>query len=170
MLFLVAGCKGNAQVRGESVDDPVRPSVFVVLQPLPFEPEQARIVLQYGRVIARAEWNQYDDACFVELRQVPREAGRVATGTFSVVDIRHTLDAVVYRAPMVRLAALQRVNEVDGGGSKAYHEGYHFVLESAAQPGVFRLSCYGDYAEPPDLEPPTLADIRRVLGELASLR
>jgi hypothetical protein len=32
------------------------------------------------------------------------------------------------------------------------------------------MSCYGVYAEPPELEPPSLQEIAQVLGDVAEIR
>ena len=54
-----------------------------------------------------------------------------------------------------------------GSGSSSYHEGFHFWIYSERQPDVRRMSCYGVYAQPYELYPPTLEEIRVALGGLA---
>jgi hypothetical protein len=43
-------------------------------------------------------------------------------------------------------------------------------LKSDKQPGVSRLTCYGVYAAPVDLRPPTLEEINATLGVIGMLR
>ena len=46
----------------------------------------------------------------------------------------------------------------------------HFWFTSASQPDVRRMSCFGVYAEPYELYPPTVQEIRQALGSIAEIR
>jgi hypothetical protein len=70
----------------------------------------------------------------------------------------------------VRVASLQFAGfDGDSDGVSASFMGYHFWLNSPRQPHVMRMTCHGVYAEPGDLRPPTLQEIRDTLGDIAHL-
>jgi len=101
---------------------------------------------------------------------VSHDGFTIQPDTFSVIRVQGSMQQVVQRRP-VQLAALRLAGGFDGGmGGGAYHEGYHFWLESDRQPEVMRMSCYGAYAQFPDLRPPTLQEVTQALGAVATLR
>ena len=93
----------------------------------------------------------------------------IEADTFAITRVQGSVQQVVSTQP-VRLAGLWLIGGLNGGGSQSYYSGYHFWLSSMNQPGVRRMSCYGVYAQPYELYPPTLQEIRQVLGAIAEIR
>jgi hypothetical protein len=137
---------------------------------------KARLFIQSGQApgsrvsLLGGGFNQYQPHCSLEVRSVDHNGFEVRPDTFEITRVQASLQQVVSREP-IRVAALRLAGMEGGGdGSAMYHEGYHFWLASDRQPEVMRVSCYGVFAEPPDLQPPTLEEIRQALGDVAELR
>ena len=166
--LMVAGCQRSSTVR-----DPVsRGWVLLdgaqlqVRQPLPVSAGKARVFVQDG--VVTGGFDNYRTHCAFEIDSIDHDGVNIEPDTFQIVRVQHTLVPVVQARPLM-VAGPWRVNAGIDGGSSSYHEGYHFWIYSERQPEVMRMSCYGVYAQPYELEPPTLPDIRRALGGLAEI-
>lgn len=174
--LLVTACQKSATVRDASGQGFVQlaGSNLVLKQPLTVPAGAARVFVQTGAPagpsrILGGGFDQYRPHCGFEIRSIDHAGFTIQPDTFRVTRVQGSLVQVVAIEPL-RLASLQLARGMDGGGSSAYHEGYHFWLASERQPEVMRMSCYGVYAEPDRLQPPTLQEIREALGEVAEFR
>jgi hypothetical protein len=169
--LMVTGCQQNASIREDTFGKYRRleaPHV-VVKRTIPVRPGSARVYIQntevgVGSGISLSGFNSYKPHCAFEISRIDHSGFEIEAGTFAVTQIQQTVVPVVSRAPVV----------VAGFGiwwdSQAYYSGYHFWLASDAQPEVRRMTCYGIYAEPYELYPPTLKEINAALGAVAELR
>lgn len=125
--------------------------------------ERARVFLQNGEVGGGVD--DYQPQCNFEIHSVLHQGVTIAPDVFEIARVQQVLAPVVLAQP-IRVA-----DGMDGDGPSALFAGYHLWLNSPLQPEVMRLTCYGTFAEPgPDLQPPTVKEIRKVLGSLAELR
>jgi hypothetical protein len=180
-LVLVAGilltaCQDSYRVRDEAAGGfrQLQGGSLLLKQAVTVPAGKARVFIQSGRVAESGGWlggrfDQYLSHCALEIDAVDHAGFTIRPDSFRITRVQHSLTPVVMRTPL-QVAARVPVGSLDSDGSGAYHEGYHLWLASAAQPAVRRLSCYGVYAEPPDLAPPTLAEMRAALGDLAEIR
>jgi hypothetical protein len=171
-FLTLAGCQQSASVRGSGQYVHLEGRQVTLHLPLPVAAGKARVFLQQdgpqsARVMASG-FDQYRPHCAFEIRSVDHQGVEIAPDTFQIVRVQRSLQQVVDSGSM-QLAATQLALVGLWGGRSAYHEGYHFMLYSERQPDVMRMSCYGVYAEPPDLAPPTLPEIRAALGQYASI-
>ncbi len=179
--FLVAGCMNSATVRNETGRQgfvQLESSTLVLKSALTVPAGKARVFLQsHGEsgvpTSARySAFDHYSTHCSLEIDTVDHKGFVIEPDRFVVTRVQSTLVPVVMAKP-VQVAALGALNliagDMDDAGSSAYYEGYHFWLASDKQPNVRRLSCYGAYAEPPDLRPPSFAEIREALGDVAEI-
>lgn len=175
--LLLAACGKSATVRETDGGDFVqlKGAELVLKQAVIVPAGKARVFIQFG---ARADgrggilsggFDYYRPHCALEIRSVDHAGFTIQSDTFRITQVQGSLQQVVMRE-RVQVAGLQRVSDLDGRGSSAYHEGYHFWLASERQPEVRRMSCYGVFAEPDRLRPPTLEEIRSALGEVAEIR
>lgn len=164
--LLMAGCTGG--VRDGSGYRELGGAVLVLEQPLRVPAGRARVYLQSpdGRSPGRVtgSFNSYRPHCALEIRPVDHDGWTVEPGEFRVTRVQRTIDMVVGREAPIRVAQLGL------DGAQSYYDGFHFWLESDAQPDVMRLTCYGVYAAPYELYPPTLGEIELALGDVAALR
>ena len=166
--LVLAGCQRSATVRdpgsrGWVLLDGAR---LQVRQALPVSAGKARVFVQDGFVTGG--FDNYRAHCAFEIESIDHDGGTIEPDTFQIVRVQHTLVPVVQARPLM-VAGPWHVNADVNGGSSSYHEGYHFWIYSERQPEVMRMSCYGVYAQPYELEPPTLVEIRRALGDLAEI-
>jgi len=170
LALLLSACQTSSTVR-ESLDGSVyrqlEGSTLVLNQDLNIAAERARVFIQNGAV--RTGFNSFKTHCAFEIDSIRHDGAVIRGGSFAVSRVQAAIVQVVMREPL-RLAALWRVDGMDGGGSQSYYAGYHFWLTSADQPQVRRMSCFGVYAEPGELYPPTVEEIRAALGPVATLQ
>jgi hypothetical protein len=159
MVRDTAGVNTFTQLEGASL---------VLNQELNLRAGKARIFVQNGEV--SGGFDSYQPHCAFEIDSVRHEGATIEAGTFTITRVQGSVQPVVSAAP-VRLAAMPMVSGIaGGGGSQSYYEGFHLWLSSADQPQVRRVSCFGVYAQPYELYPPTVAEIRHALGSVAEIR
>lgn len=175
VALLLAGCQTSSTLRDESIGSyrQLAGATLVLKEPLTVAAGRARVFVQAsrdgeGRGMSGIGFDHYRTHCALEIDRVDHEGFTIQPGRFQIERVQQSLTPVVM-APPLRLAGVLTVGGFDGYGSSAYYEGYHFWLVSVDQPGVRRMSCYGAYAEPPDLYPPTLGEIRAALRGLAEI-
>jgi hypothetical protein len=169
-IVFLSGCAGlnlggsvsdlNRDLRGKQVS-------FVLNQEITIRPGKARSVFQDG--IVTGATNAYRPFCILEVDSVDHSGYPVAAETFEVARIQRSTVQIVSRDDRRLASASLRLGRFDGG-TQRFHDGYHFWLKSDKQPGVSRLTCYGVYAAPVDLRPPTLEEINATLGAIGMLR
>jgi hypothetical protein len=170
--IVAAGCQSTATVRqGAGSPEIGLQRAEVVLERDIFVPAgRARVFVQGGEAISGggsvAAFDSYRPHCAFEIRSVDHEGYPIRAGVFRVTRVESTIVPVVSAAPL-RVAWS---GGFVGGGSQAYYDGYHFWLSSDNDTEVRRMTCYGIYAEPYELYPPTLGEINAALGDVARLR
>lgn len=173
-IVLLAGCQQNATVRDTQsrawLD--LGGAQVLVKQTIRVPAGRARVFLQAageGKVRVATSFDAYRPHCGFEIRPVDHPGFDIEPGVFDVTRVQRTTVMVVAREP-VMLAALNLASGIDGGGSSSFHDGYHFYLQSDSQPDVMRMTCYGVFAQPYELFPPTVEEIAQALGDMAELR
>lgn len=177
-VFLTSILLGCATL--DATKDPASPffvipvgSTIELHQPLEILPGTARVWFQRGRVVAGHDW--YAPSCNLEVRTLDRERiQRVTPGMFVIRRVQQMEERVELSQPEIQLAALGlsgglRVGGLDDGGMMGMWRGYHLWLESAEQPDVLRLTCMGVFADPWEVRPPDLDDLRGIFGAVATL-
>jgi len=150
-------------------------SELVLKQQLRIPAGKARVFVQDGgsadapsRVLSGG-FDHYRPHCGFEIESVDHAGVLIEPDTFRITRVQGSLQQVVQSKP-VQVAGLWLMGGMDSPGASSYHQGYHFWLSSERQPQVRRMSCYGVFAEPYDLYPPTLQEIRQALGQIAEIR
>ncbi len=140
---------------------------LVLHQPVTVPRGRTRVFFVNGKM--RRSGATYDTSCVLEVRRLDRAGARtIKAGGFEVerVEPYWTMFAQVGElvGPSVRLAGQ------DGGdGNQMIRTGYRFRL-SREGTDVRSLTCLGVMDDPAFAYPPTLAEIDRTLGEVATLR
>jgi len=139
-------------------------------EPLMVGAGKARVFIQDGKMRSGYDVNEYKAQCNFEIESVAHQGVTIKPDTFEIRRVQRLHESVVLRQS-VEVAALSLSGIFsDSGGPSASFMGYHFWLASARQPQVRRMTCHGVYAEPYDLQPPTLQEIREALGNIAQFR
>jgi hypothetical protein len=180
-VLMLLGCQKSATVReaeGQQAFVQLQGAKLVLKRPLTVTTGSARVFVQGGSAadgggirVLSGGFDQYRPHCAFEIRSVQHDGFTIEPDTFRIIQVQGSLQSVVMSGPIM-VASLQLAGGggMDASGSSAYHQGYHFWLESERQPQVRRMSCYGVYAEPDRLQPPTLQEIRETLGDIAEIR
>jgi hypothetical protein len=171
VALIVTGCQQNASIREDKFGKYTQLNAASVVLKLDIRlpAGKARVYVQNdkagaGDQVSAGGFDSYKPHCAFEISRVDHAGFEVKAETFAVTRIQQTVVRVVSGAP-VMVAAFGLWS-----GSQAYYSGYHFWLASDTQPEVRRMTCYGVYAEPYELHPPTLKEINAALGAVAELR
>lgn len=169
--LVLAGCQvgGSAFVRDATGVDKfvqLEGAGIVLKQELQIAAGKARVFLQNGRV--SSGFDSYQPHCAFEIASVRHAGVSINPDTFVISKVQRFVQPVVEARPM-QVAGLWLAEGL-AGGAQSYYDGYHFWLTSADQPQVRRMSCFGVYAQPYELYPPTMVEIRQALGSLAEIR
>lgn len=167
--LVLVGCQRSSTVRDTEINRWVSldGAQLEVRQPLPVRAGKARVFVQDGTV--RGGFNSFDTHCAFEIDSIDHDGVTIEPDTFQVVRVQRTVVQVVQSEPL-RVAGSWILNAgLNGFGSSSYYEGYHFWIYSERQPEVMRMTCFGVYAPPGELQPPSLEDIRRALGGLVEI-
>ncbi len=172
-LVAIAGCSSTPTARRDQSSPYYAVPVGAVLElrePIRIRAGATRSWLQFGKATGD-RFDHYAPNCNVEVRHLDQENVQlVRPGRFTVRRTQQVREEVVRARRPVRVAALWRVGGgVDAGGPNLIYEGYHLWLDSPEQPEVMRLTCRGAYAEPSNAKPPSIEEIRSVLGGIATL-
>lgn len=172
LVFLLVGCKsgGSAFVRGETGVDrfvQLEGASIVLNQELNIGPGKARVFIQDGRV--SSGFDSYKTHCGFEITSVRHDGVSIDPDTFVISKVQRMVQPVVNARP-VQVAGLRFASGLGSGGAQSYYDGYHFWLTSVNQPQVRRMSCFGVYAQPYELYPPTMVEIQQALGPIVEIR
>lgn len=142
-------------------------TAWTLHQPVAIPRHRARVFFKHGR-LSRSGAN-YRTSCALEVRDISHSGPQEITpGRFQITRAQHYWTEVAAQLQdwpvFVQLAELS-----DGGGQPLIQTGYRFWLERADAPNVMHLTCLGILAEPAEAYPPTLTELRRTFGELATL-
>jgi len=167
-MMLVAACQ-QAPIRDE--DSPrmrIAPGSTITLhEALTVPAGHTRVFLQNGKVKGKTKLDQYYPHCNFEVRSVSNGTLRIEPDVFTVTAVTEDEEEVVTRTSPLRLASWR----FSGGGDSVVLL-TRFVahrLDSPRQPQVMRLTCHGGFADPWQVDYPSITDIRQALGKLATV-
>jgi len=169
VALALGACQQSSTVRETSSGSfqQLQGANLVLNQPIRVSAGKARIFVQDGKV--RSGYNSFKPHCGFEIKSVNHDGFVINPDTFVVSRVQGSVQEVVSVEP-VRVAAIGLMSGIGGGGGSAsYYSGYHFWLTSEDQPEVRRMSCFGVFAQPFELYPPTVEEIRFALGTVATL-
>ena len=166
-LSLLAACQQSPVLDEESPRSRIAPgSVLVLHEPLSVPVGHARVFLQDGKVRAKRRIDMYYPHCNFELRTLSDAPQTIHPGRFTIKAIRWNEEMVVEHGPA-------RPYYTDAGSGDVsvslITRLLQHRLEAPQQPELMRLTCHGGFAEPWRAQFPSVAQIRQVLGELATI-
>jgi hypothetical protein len=150
-------------------------SQLVLHKEINFNPDQVSVYIQYGKVLPFNSISKYDPFCKFELNHRVSTARTIAPSEMRVTKAfqQQTYDMFVAsgRIPHAQLTAghMAQSGGFDGGPSlEAFIE--QMDLESPTQPEVFRMTCARWAVAPGYRHNLSIAEIRRALDPLFTLR
>ncbi len=161
---LLASCVSGPQTTDSPFFQPPVHSTLVVHEAIKIPAGRASVFLQGGRW-SGGGFNHYEPHCLLRVRDVSDAPQWVQPDRFDIV-------RVVRDQPFV--IALQAPGYAsDGSGDTGIPVDLISVVEmtlhSIVQPHVLSLACGGSTADPSDVVPPSIDEMRAALGSMASL-
>ncbi|MDJ0807337.1 MAG: hypothetical protein QNJ78_10935 [Gammaproteobacteria bacterium] len=176
VAVLMAGLLGGCTLSGPQLraDDDYRvmppPGTRIELhRPLSVPGGHTRVFLQRGEVVSKQGFDRYRPSCNFEIRTLAEQPRQILPEDFLVSRAqRETAEVVFHRAAPLMLAGLNFVG-MDDGLPMVVHS-VHLWISSDRQPDVMRLTCRGAFGDPPNADPPSIAQMKQALGSYASLK
>ncbi|MEN8169159.1 MAG: hypothetical protein ABFS08_02955 [Pseudomonadota bacterium] len=128
----------------------------------------ARVFLQGGVVVAKGEVDLYRPHCNVEVRSVSAGDSHIEPDTFVVTVVVEDEEDIVDWKESPRYASL--LATADDSVVITITRFVRHTLQSERQPEVMHITCHGGFAEPWQVDYPSISDIRQVLGKLITLK
>jgi hypothetical protein len=180
---LLAGCApiSVSDVASPYYQLPANTNV-IVRQIIAIPPGTAHVIIQDGRIVGASYFfvRRYEPFCELEVNDVVEAEQQVRPGRFAAARIiRQQRLYGSQRQPVLLAAKTVTGSENAGIGTLLlanHNDGPSFLLnevrlllQSAEQPYVRELRCAGGWAFPSTVAYPTLAEMNRALGMLASI-
>jgi hypothetical protein len=150
------------------------PQALQLLRDVVIPEGRTRLFIQHGHPVRGID--EFEPHCALEIRHLHGPPRTVPAGIYPIRRVQRVVTEVVYGLPSRRVAGVSVGIGVQIGGRLKedtsppdIFEGYHFWLTDKANVGLLRMSCFGARAMPYEAEPPSLAELDRVLGPLARL-
>jgi hypothetical protein len=113
-------------------------------------------------------------SCVLEVRRIDDEGTQIIpAGEIPITRVQNYVALVSGRVPTPSLdrgVRFQLAGHGDSGGSQMIRPGYHIWLDDSHDPNLMRMTCLGRLDDPAYTRAPTLAEIRAVLGNVATLK
>ena len=170
LLFLIGGCQTLVRESVETgwVALPAG-STLTLNRPVSIPPGRARVFLSDRG--ARGAGG--GTSCVLEVRRIDHEGIQsIPVGEIPITRVQNYVALVSGRVPtpsLDRSLRFQLAGHGDSGGSQMIRPGYHFWLDDSHDPNLMRMTCLGRLDDPAYTRAPTLAEIRAVLGDVATL-
>ena len=171
-LAIVSGCSSLVVTNPASAFFlPPVGSRVIVKQRLTVPPGMTRVFLQYGKVIAKGDRNDYAVNCNFDINTLNDTPRYIEAGTYTVIRSLRRSDDLVRRQAL-QLAALNLSASMmwRGDGTPVLFEEVVLTLSSTPPSDVRELACRGAMADPTEMQLPTLAEMRQALGEYADIQ
>ncbi|WP_373509450.1 hypothetical protein [Thiocapsa sp.] len=172
MAFLLGGCQTLVRESVQTGWAEIPPgSTLTLNRSVSIQPGRARafIVDRGSRSAAGGDGT----SCVLEVRRIDEDEGQtIPPGEIPITRVQNYVALVSGRLPAPGLdggVRFQLAGHGDSGGSQMIRQGYHFWLDDSHDPNLMRMTCLGRLDDPAYTRAPTLAEIRAVLGELATL-
>lgn len=172
MALILGACERRVResVPGPWVTIPAG-SALRLNQPVAIPRGRARAFFVGGR--SRTSGASQDASCALEVRRIDHDGVQtVSPGLFRITRVQDYVALVADRGPSPGGSGgirFRLAEHADSGGSQMIQQGYHFWLDNSGEPNLMRLTCLGRLDDPAYTRPPTIAEIRTALGELATL-
>jgi hypothetical protein len=127
---------------------------------------ETRIFLQNGEPMKKSDFDRYKPSCSLEVRKLADRPREIEPDSFVVTQVQRLTEEVVERSTPP--SGLMKVDR-EVGGKPLVVRGYHLWLGSDKQPDVMRMTCLGAFDDINRADPPSLAEVKKSLGDYAEL-
>ncbi len=127
-----------------------------------------RVFLQRGKVVSKQGFDRYVPSCNFEIRTLSEQSREIRPESFLVTRVQRETAEVVQQDYPVMLAGLNHAGMDDG--LPMIVQSVHLWISTDLQPDIMRLTCRGAFDDPSAVEPPSIEQMRKALGNYASLK
>jgi hypothetical protein len=172
LVLLIGGCQTLVRESAETgwIEIPAG-STLTLIRPVTIPPGQARVFLSDRGARGAGGGGT---SCVLEVRRIDDEGTQsIPAGEVSIIRVQNYVALVSARVPTPLTGEgvrFQLAGHGDSGGSQMVRPGYHFWLDDSHDPNLMRMTCLGRLDDPAYTRAPTLAEIRAVLGDVATLK
>jgi hypothetical protein len=172
LALLIGGCQTLVRESVETGWVEIPPgSTLTLNRTLSIPPGQARVFLSDRGARGAGGGGT---SCVLEVRRIDAEGTQsIPPGEIPIIRVQNYLALVSSRVRTpgpVEGVRFQLAAHGDSGGSQMIRPGYHFWLDDSHDPNLMRMTCLGRLDDPAYTRAPTLAEIRAVLGDVATLK
>ncbi len=176
-LLMLGGCETLVRESMHTGWQEIPPgSTLTLNRSMLIPPGRARVFFVIPKNQRDARSSGTGTSCALEVRRIDQEAVQtIPAVSFRITRVQNTVALVSNEPPdgaldtTLRFRLAEHGGSSGDGGSQMIRQGYHLWLQSAEAPNVMRMTCLGWLDEPASTRSPTLAEIRAVLGETATL-
>lgn len=140
-------------------------TTVVLQQDLTIPSGNARVFMQFGKVVAKTRLKTYQASCNFEQHDVSDGTAVIRADRFRITAVARGEDLVVQKGGL-RYASFRIAD--DGSNVSMVNLYIRYALSSPTQPQVMHLTCHGGFAMPNDAELPSQIDVQRAVGGLVS--
>lgn len=177
-LLMLGGCETLVRDSMQTGWQEIPPgSTLTLNRSMTIPPGRARAFFVIPKNQRDARSSGAGTSCALEVRRIDQEAAQtIPAVAFRITRVQNYVALVANDRPAgsrdaaVRFRLAEHGGSSGDGGSQMIRQGYHLWLQSAEAPNVMRMTCLGWLDEPASTRSPTLAEIRAVLGEAATLQ
>ena len=172
LLFLVVGWWAFLATASDdewSIDGISKGSRIILLESLSIAAGDYRVFVQHGAATgnglysASPDYNQYHPFCFFEIRSPSDLQQTIFPGEFEIIRVTMQETEFVQAKPVKFASSLQLA-----GSLSPIAQALILKLRSSTQPSVEQMVCADGFADPIYAKLPTLEQIKKVLGKLAT--
>jgi hypothetical protein len=173
MVLLLGGCQTLVRESVQTGWAEIPPgSTLTLNRSVSIQPGRARaFVVDRG---SRSSGGGDGTSCVLEVRRIDEDdVQTIPAGEIPITRVQNYVALVSGRLPTPGLdggVRFRLAGHGDSGGSQMIRQGYHFWLDGSHDPNLMRMTCLGRLDDPAYTRAPTLAEIRAVLGDVATLK
>lgn len=168
LVFSVAACSTQALTPASPYYLIPAGSKIILKHELTIPPNEARVYIQYGKVVSAKEKDDYHAHCWFLSWDVLEHAQVIKPDTFTITSSQHLEDVVLRKSPL-QYAALGVGSGSRDGGPMALVYTTHMSIHSDTQPAIRQFAC-SHWEDPLDAKHLTVAQMQKALGDIAEIQ
>lgn len=174
ILFLIfvtaifAGCSGGLLTISSPYENGFAGRHLILKESLTIPPHQARVNIQYGKLVRSTDIDQYSVHCWFLSWKVRDTAQIIKPDTFDIIDTQYNEDISKIQAPILVASTRLSSNIFMEGPSATVEYSTEYTIYSSMQPDIRKLVCnhWQNQNDGIHLE---LTEIQAALGEIAKI-
>jgi hypothetical protein len=169
IIAVVTGCSGDLLTISSPYEKGFAGRHLVLTEPLTIPPNEARVRIQYGKLVRSADIDQYNAHCWFQSWVVLDTAQIIKPDTFDVIDTQKNEEISKIQTQVLVASTALSSNYFVQGGAAAVEYSTEYTIYSNLQPNIRRLVC-NHWQNPSDGAHLKITEIQDTLGEIAKIK